>query len=86
MSFTPSTFSLTPRWLKLKPAAKYSSIGENRLIDLAKEGVIKGVQDPDSKRRDWIFDRLTIDDYREGQMVVPTIHEKALAIMGGKRI
>ena len=56
-----------PRWLKLKQAAKYSSIGEKRLVVLATQGRIKGCQDPDSGRNDWIFDRLSIDAYRERQ-------------------
>lgn len=74
------------RWLSLKRAALYSAMGKYRLIDLAREGKIKGFQDPDNKRRDWIFDRLSLDQYRESQVVAPTIHEKALAIMKGERI
>ena len=56
-----------PRWLKLRAAAHYSSIGQNKLIKLSKAGKIKGFQDTDSKRKDWIFDRLSIDDYRLNQ-------------------
>ena len=77
---------IIPRWLSLKDAARYSHIGTHRLIEMAKEGIIRGVQDPDSKRRDWIFDRLTIDAYREDQMSAPTIREKALAVMNGMRV
>ena len=41
-----------PRWLKLKAAAEYSSIGKHRLKDPAAKGVIRGYPDPDSARGD----------------------------------
>ncbi len=69
------------RWIKLKEATAYGKIGKDRLIELAVSGVIKGAQDPDSKRGDWIFDRLSIDAYREAQMSKMDAHEKGLAIM-----
>jgi hypothetical protein len=69
------------RWIKLKEATKYGSICKSRLIDLAISGVIRGTQDPDSKRKDWIFDRLSIDAYREVQMSGMSAKEKALEIM-----
>lgn len=72
---------LTPRWLKLKEATRYGAIGKGRLIELARSGVIKGAPDPESKRRDWIFDRLSIDAYREGQMPVNTDREIVLEIL-----
>lgn len=78
--------SILPRWLSLKEAALYSHIGKSRLVQLAIEGRIKGFQDPDSKRKDWIFDRLSLDDYREGQVVSITAREKAIAIMKGIRL
>ena len=56
-----------PRWLKLRQAAAYSAIGEKRLIDLAASDLIVGYKDPNSKRNDWIFDRISIDRYREAQ-------------------
>ena len=66
---------MTPRWAKLRDAAKYASIGHKRLIALAESGIIKGFKDPDSGRSDWIFDILSIDAYREsqygGQRVTP---------------
>jgi hypothetical protein len=71
----------TPRWIKLKEATEYGSIGKSRLIQLAREGVVKGVPDPDSKRHDWIFDRKSIDSYREAQMSGISAKEKALEIM-----
>ena len=70
------------RWIKLKEATQYASMGKARLINLALIGVIRGVQDPDSKRGDWIFDRLSIDHYREAQMNQFSAREKALEILG----
>jgi len=70
-----------PRWMKLKEATKYGCICKSRLISLAISGVIKGAQDPDSKRKDWIFDRRSIDSYREAQMAGLTAQQKALEIM-----
>jgi hypothetical protein len=75
--------ALHKRWLTLKEAAYYSSIGKSRLISMAKEGTVKGFQDTDSGRREWIFDILSIDTYRERQSTIPTYHEKALAILSG---
>ena len=56
--------SVQPRWMKLKQAAAYSSIGEKRLKALADDGEIAGYPDPNSKRGDWIFDKISIDKYR----------------------
>ena len=70
-----------PRWIKLKEATNYAAIGKARLISLAVAGVIRGAQDPDSKRGDWIFDRLSIDEYREAQMSAVSIQQKALEIL-----
>ena len=55
------------RWLKLIPAAKYSAIGRNRLKALAAKGIVKGFRDIDSKRRDWVFDKESLDTYRKNQ-------------------
>jgi len=71
----------TARWIKLKEATQYGRIGKARLIQLAVSGVIRGAQDPDSKRKDWIFDRQSIDSYREAQMSGMTAQQKALEIM-----
>lgn len=68
-----------PRWLSLKEAAWYSKIGLKRLVRLANDGHIKGFQDPDSQRHDWIFDRYSIDEYRENQAGID--YKKAVAIM-----
>jgi hypothetical protein len=70
-----------PRWIKLKEATRYGNIGKSRLIQLALSGVIKGVQDKDSKRKDWIFDRSSIDEYWESQMSGMCAREKAIEIM-----
>jgi site-specific recombinase XerD len=70
---------LFARWIKLKEATEYAKIGKDRLKRLASDGVIKGAPDPDSKRKDWIFDRQSIDSYREAQMPNVDIEQKALA-------
>lgn len=77
---------INKRWLKLREATQYGSIGKARLIDLARRGIIKGAPDPDSKRKDWIFDRLSIDAYREAQMPELDARQKALAILSGDRL
>ena len=73
--------SITPRWIRLKEATQYAKIGKKRLIDLAQSGVIKGAQDQDNKRYDWIFDRLSIDAYREVQMSINEDREIARKIL-----
>ena len=55
---------IQPRWLRLKQAALYSSIGQKKLKQLAEAGDIAGYSDPNSKRGDWIFDRESLDSYR----------------------
>ena len=52
------------RWLKLKQATKYANYGKTKLMNLAMEGKIKGYQDKESKRGDWIFDKKSIDEFR----------------------
>jgi len=69
------------RWLKLRDAARYSSIGINRLVELAEAGAVKGFQDPDDKRRPWVFDRHSIDRYREGQAAEADVQQRALNIL-----
>jgi hypothetical protein len=76
-------YLIEPRWLTLREAAHYSAIGEARLVSMAKAGGVKGFQDQCDGRRGWIFDRLSLDDYRESQATQPTYHEKALAILEG---
>lgn len=55
------------RWMSLIEAADWSNIGRKRLIQLAKDKKIVGFSDPDSGRHDWVFDRYSIDAYRETQ-------------------
>jgi len=64
-----SRISTMKRWLPLKEAALYSAIGRHRLIAMARDGRVKGFQDDDSGRHEWIFDRLSIDAFRENQAV-----------------
>lgn len=66
------------RWIKLIQASQYSSIGQKRLKELGKKGIIRGFPDPDSKRKDWIFDRESLDNYRLNQ-APESIEEKMLA-------
>lgn len=70
---------VSPRWLKLKDASNYSAIGQRKLKLLAQEGKIRGFQDTDSLRGDWIFDKLSLDEYRESQM--GDEHQKAIEIL-----
>jgi hypothetical protein len=75
------------RWLKLIPASKYSSLGQHRLKNLAKQSVIIGYPDPESKRGDWIFDKESIDKYRLRQAGTSiNIQEKLLALKRKARI
>ena len=73
------------RWLPLKEASLYAAIGRHRLIAMAQDGRVKGFKDMDDGRNGWIFDRESIDAYREGQ-AKPTAREKALAIMKSVRL
>jgi len=59
---------IQPRWMKLKQAAIYSSIGQKDLIHLARSKRIAGFQDKNLETKPWIFDRESIDQYRAGQM------------------
>ena len=54
----------SPRWMKLSQAVKYSNIGKDRLIALARLKQVDGFRDPDLKSRPWIFDKESIDLYR----------------------
>jgi len=78
---TATAQNITPRWLSLKDASVYGRIGTKRLKQLATEGKVKGFQDPDSGRGDWVFDRLSIDEYREGQTPRVRARTTALAIL-----
>jgi hypothetical protein len=53
------------RWMKLKEAAAYSAIGKQRLVKLAEARDVRGFKDSDTGY--WIFDKLSLDNYRESQ-------------------
>lgn len=69
---------IEPRWMKLHSkrfddatmlvgACEYSSIGETRLKELVRSGLVVGFRD--TKRRDWTVDRESLDAYRNDQAV-----------------
>ena len=71
-----------PRWMRLKEASWYSSIGQKRLKDIAEQGFIIGFKDEDSGRGVWIFDRYSLDAYRDSQAATKQYSsEKALGIL-----
>lgn len=76
--------NISPRWIKLIPAVKYSSIGKDRLKDLAKKGIIIGFSDPDNKRVDWLFDKESIDNYQL-KKAPETIKQKMVEFHARKR-
>lgn len=55
------------RWLKLKEAMQYSCVGKAALLRLVAEGKVKACKDSDGKTAAWIFDRYSIDAWRESQ-------------------
>lgn len=65
---TRETKKIEARWLSLREAARYAAIGENRLIKLAKAGRIDAGRDMELKTKPWIFDRQSIDTYRQNQV------------------
>ena len=71
--------AMHPRWMKLKDATRYSAIGKTRLIGYAKSGAVDGFQDPDD-RNAWVFDRLSIDSFRESQNTNALADKTALEI------
>jgi hypothetical protein len=73
--------SVQPRWMKLKQAAAYSSIGEKELIRLAKEKQITGGQDKTLKTKQWVFDRQSIDEYRSNQFINQDHNQFAIEMM-----
>ena len=51
------------RWLKATPASQYASMNIKRLKKLAEQGEIVGYPDERTTRKDWIFDKQSIDSY-----------------------
>lgn len=49
--------------MTLKQAVRYCPYGKARLIDLVKNGAIRGGQQTDKKKEAWFFDRYSIDEY-----------------------
>ena len=72
---------IQPRWLKLRDACTYSAMGKGRIKALAQEGQITGFPDPESARGDWIFDRLSLDAYRENQAGQGVIAEALVRVL-----
>jgi len=71
---------IQPRWLKLKDACAYAALGKARLKVLAQQGQVTGFPDPDCDRGDWIFDRLSLDTYREAQAGTNNIKEAVASL------
>ena len=69
------------RWLTLKGARKYCSIGERKLIQLAKKGFIRGGQLKDNGNHPWFFDALSIDRYMDSMLNCLELEDKAEKIL-----
>ena len=78
---------IMPRWLKKKPAAWYSAIGQRRLVELANDPdcPIIGFPDPDNGRGDYVFDRLSLDTYRLNQAGCQYTTDTAIGILNSVR-
>lgn len=74
---------IAPRWLTIRQAAAYGPYGEKRLVDLIREGKLRGCQLADNGRRPWIIDRLSLDEYVEAQMAGGDDRQKILAFVRG---
>ena len=74
---------VTPRWLKKKTAAFYSAVGQRKLVELANDPdcPVLGFPDPDNGRGDYIFDRLSLDEYRLYQSGAQYTRDRARAII-----
>ncbi|MFH1152202.1 MAG: hypothetical protein V1793_00155 [Pseudomonadota bacterium] len=70
--------SAQPRWLGVQEATAYAKLGRGKLKRLIKEGAIRGYQDPDSSRGDWIVDRLSLDEYRMAPIEMSSAREKEI--------
>ena len=64
--------------MRIRPASKYSSLSLRRLKVLASEGKITAGKNTDDTRGGMIFDRLSLDAYRESQMAVNTDVKKTV--------
>ena len=68
------------RWLKIKYATVYSAIGKDRLKEMAADPLccIVGFADPDLKTGEWVFDRVSLDEYRTNQYRFGKAREREL--------
>lgn len=64
---TDNISELHPRWMKLKQACRYASMGKESLLELVKSNKINGFQDKTLKTKQWIIDKESIDKYRTKQ-------------------
>jgi hypothetical protein len=68
---------IAPRWLKLKAAVEYCPYGQKKIIELIKEGKIKGGQMSDNKDG-WFVDKLSLDQYMDSQCQSDEISQKVV--------
>lgn len=59
---------ILPRWLSLRQAASYGPYGQKRLVELIRDRKIRGCHLADNGKRPWVIDRLSLDEYVDGQM------------------
>lgn len=72
---------ITPRWMTLNQAQAYCNINPRRMVELIRNGKIKGGQHQDKGNGDWFADRLSIDAYMDAMTHKNRFQEKALEIM-----
>ncbi|WP_449246666.1 hypothetical protein [Desulfarculus baarsii] len=77
---------IQPRWLRLADAVRYSGLSKRRLKELVKAGELIGGQDTGDLRGGgdgtWVFDRLSIDQWRAGQLGEDTLRSVASTLAG----
>jgi hypothetical protein len=61
------TISINRRWLYVKDAARYASVGRHKLKELTRAGKTVGGRDPGDGRGICLVDRLCLDRFRENQ-------------------
>ena len=62
---------IKPRWVNVKDAASYSSLGIKKLKELAERGDIIGIKDNTTDKGIWRFDLESIDRFLLSQANVP---------------
>lgn len=73
--------AIIPRWLSLRQAANYGPYGEKRLVELIRDGKIRGCQLADNGKRPWVIDRFSLDEYLESQMLGGIDRQNILAFL-----